>query len=189
MHGGGVSTDGEFVYVVGDGTVWVYDRDAIDAAARGGRVPTAARDPRPPRRQTSRRSQGQGTPDTSRSSEYVDGDPGSLYSDALGPDGTLVGDARYDGPTPHNSQGVAIHGHGFLFTQSHGEDDPSDLLYQPFGSDEPRTIGELSPLSQGLNVIGDQLYVTSEASAYQFDVPDAPLAIDVFDVSDFGLES
>ena len=42
LHGGGVSTDGEFVYVVGGGTVWVYDRAAIDAAPTGGTVTAAA---------------------------------------------------------------------------------------------------------------------------------------------------
>jgi hypothetical protein len=139
---------------------------------------------------------------------YVNGDAGALFSYALGPDGTLVGadggirpeqpppvlgglgldGGRYEGPTPPNSQGVAVHGGGFLFTQSHGEDDPGDLLFQPFGADEATTIGELSPLSQGLNVIDGQLYVTSEASAYQFDVPAAPVAVDVFDVTDFGLD-
>lgn len=37
-------------------------------------------------------------------------------------------------------------------------------------------------------MIHGQLYVTSEANAYQFDVPDAPVAIDVFDLDDFGLD-
>jgi hypothetical protein len=119
--------------------------------------------------------------------EYRNGEPGSLYSYELDPGGSLS-DVRDEGPTPHNSQGVAVHGGGFLFTQSHGEDDPSDLLFQPFGAGEATTIGQLAPLSQGLNVIGDHLYVTSEASAYQFDVPGAPVAIDVFDLDDFGLD-
>ena len=82
-----------------------------------------------------------------------------------------------------------MHGGGFLFTQSHGADDPGDAAVPARSAPTRRpTIGDLSPLSQGLNVIGDQLYVTSEASAYQFDVPDAPVAIDVFDLGDFGLE-
>ena len=183
LHGGGVSTDGEFVYVVGGGTVWVYDRAAIDAAPTGGTVTPLHEIPDIPATSFSTIHGGR-----LYVGEYVDGDPGSLFSYALGADGALLGEGRYEGPTPHNSQGVAINGNGFLFTQSHGPDHPSDLLYQPFGSDEASTIGELSALSQGLNVIGNQLYVTSEASAYQFDVPDAPVAIDVFDVSDFGLD-
>ena len=64
----------------------------------------------------------------------------------------------------------------------------SDLLYQPFGADDAVTIDELSPLSQGLNVIGDQLYVTSEATATSSTCPDALVAIDVFDIRDFGLD-
>lgn len=85
--------------------------------------------------------------------EYVNGDPGSLYSYALGPGGTLLGidgrsrpdapaplvgspgldGSRYEGSTPNDAQGVAVHGSGYLFTQSHGDDDPGELLQRPSG--------------------------------------------------------
>lgn len=203
LHGGGVATDGDYVYVTGGDTVWVYSRDDIDAAGDGQPVKPLYE-----------------YQDVLASSfttihdgklyvgSYENGEEGSLYSYQLGPNGTLLGSngqprpeqsmslpylpgldgGHYEGPTPHNSQGVEIYKDGFLFTQSHGDDDPSDLLYQPFGSDTSVKIGELSALSQGLNVIGDKLYITSEASSYQFDVPDAPESIDVFDLDDFDLD-
>ncbi|HEU4840377.1 MAG TPA: hypothetical protein VFT09_03015, partial [Ilumatobacteraceae bacterium] len=94
LHGGGVSTDGDLVYVVGDGTVWVYERAAIDAAPAGGAV-TPLHEIR-------------GVPASSFSTlhdgrlyvgEYRDGDPGSPYSYALVP-GSTLSDERDEGPTP-----------------------------------------------------------------------------------------
>ena len=92
-----------------------------------------------------------------------------------GADGTLVGDGRYEGRRRTTAQGVADPRQRVPVHPVARRGRPERPAVPAVRVRRGRsTIGELSPLSQGLNVIGDQLYVTSEASAYQFDVPDAP---------------
>jgi hypothetical protein len=139
--GGGVATDGEFVYLADTQGVYVYKRSDIMAASAGETVPAVSFQP---------------TPDDASYITVKDGyayvgqfgvRPGGIGDKDYGNDPSLTryeidDDGSFDlehptGPiaTPYYAQGVAVTEKGLLFTTSYSNKDgesPKSLKFQPF---------------------------------------------------------
>lgn len=193
-HGGGVSTDGRNVYVSDTDRIYVYSRKAIEAAERRGEpakpsqvVPVPKPDHlRDPATGIGLVSAGSymavkdGYAYVGAYSKEGDGKAGAVWRYALDDKtGELVRGSR-QGPirAPDRAQGVAVVDGALLFTTGARE-----LMYQPidtrggrFRADIDARVdignGLIDPYAQGLNVIGNELWVTYEsgARAYRDDV-------------------
>lgn len=173
VHGGGVATDGEYVYVAGDGKIWVYDRAVLDVAGNCSTVNAIS------------------VVDAPASSYLGMGDDGTLYAGTfvegpLGPDlwrdayGELysyqLDDGHLSAPTfetltPYEVQGVDTTDDGYLFSTSYGRDFGSELQFQGFGGhpDDADVTEHLPPLSQAVNIIDGDAWVSFEGAAVKFD--------------------
>lgn len=206
-HGGGVATDGRWVYVSDGGQVLVYDRAEIDAAAPG--TPVNA-------------SHSQDVPVSSFMNLSPDGR--YAYVGEWDKNTVLPGDStpgypelyRYEvdhetgalvnqsGPQriPNNAQGVAETDGGLLFTTSWGDKpgiSPNELVYQPFDGDQSQgfslvdsgdahDVAELPYYAEGINVVGDDVYVTHESGASAYQGEDGQTHIQHHDLDDLDLD-
>lgn len=185
--GGGVSTDGEFVYVADTREVYVYRRSDIEAAAEGDSVPAVHVHQLPEDVTASYIAVRDGVAYIGR---FGSDDPGSdyygnpeLYQFSVS-DGVLQAPAAQGGSTattilgedsdppppittPYKAQGVAVtHDGGLLFTAE--IDGDKQLVYRsPDG--EERGIHGIDTYAEGLNIVGDEVWVTYEDGAHKYD--------------------
>lgn len=158
-HAGGVTVDGDKVYVADNGKLFTYSLDAIRSAGRGATVPAA--------------------------SVQEDGISGGSYSAIKG--GRLyLGDherdtlhvyEKRDGqwqevdtlPTPPKVQGVLVRDDEIVYSASSGRHEENSRLYVggfDGGYGEPY---DLPSMSQGVVEVDGQLVVTYESGAEHFD--------------------
>ncbi|CAM3928950.1 hypothetical protein [Janibacter anophelis] len=179
-HYGGVTVDGDNVYVTGNGRVTGYD-DEGEPITEGPHVEHySLEDLRAAGEDEvvepiSRHSLPTASTVTSHDGtlyvgDYNDGEPGKIYEFDLGDGGGLPAEGADWDPTnewvaPNNIQGVVTDGENFYVTQSHGADDPSTLIRIDRGSNEFHEEGDLSPLSQGLVIRDGELVITSESGS------------------------
>ncbi|MBN8227852.1 hypothetical protein JYK02_10045 [Corallococcus macrosporus] len=189
-HGGGVSTDGDHVYVSDTDHVYVYTREEIEAAQNECReaMPSQVMDvPKP---------EGLTDPATGiglvSSGSYMTIKDGYAYVGGYSPDGdgkagavwrykideqtgALIEDSR-EGPirAPDRAQGMTIVDGGILFTTG-----DKKLVYQPFTSTEDTfsadidkradiSNGLIDPYAQGINIIDGELWVTYESGSDKY---------------------
>jgi hypothetical protein len=188
-HGGGVSTDGQYVYVADTDGIYTYTRKEIVEAARNGTVaepidvlpvPEDTEDP-DPQSDTPLISNGSFMTVKGRHA-YVggyskdgDGSAGAVWRYRIDPDtGTLIEKSR-KGPirAPDQAQGIAVVDGALLFTTGKHE-----LVYQPYDKqsftadiDDRKDIsnGRIDPYAQGLNIIDGEVWVTYESGAEKYD--------------------
>lgn len=178
--GGGVATDGDYVYVADGGELYVYSRSEIDAAAAAGRpaVPDYVKG------------------DIAAGS-YVDVNDGQLYVGDfknppdgpfadyqgephlyqydVGPDGVVADDYNYKVRTPYHVQDVAITDDGLLYSRSYSNKDhsPNYLTLQSGDAStgqvdawqDSRNVQEIPYYSEGISVVDGEVYVTHESGA------------------------
>lgn len=196
-HGGGVATNGDFVYVSDTDGIYVYSRAQIDSAPVNpatGRVEVPALEviPQPSAPDDSGFVSNASFMTVHGNYAYVGtynkdaGDTdttGAVWRFEIGADGSLNNPS---GPiaAPDRAQGVTVvnDGQGLLF--STGE---QRLVYQPiestdatFAADGDSTDvdnGKLDSWAQGLNIVGDELWVTYENGSSQYDGGDGPQQI------------
>lgn len=185
-HGGGVSTDGERVYVADTDRIYVYDRaDLAGAAQRGERaiplhVTTVPPDTTDPVTGIPLISNGSfmtvkdGFAYVGSYSPDGDGKVGAVWRYALDREsGALREDSR-QGPirAPDRAQGIEVVDGGLLFTTGDRK-----LMYQPydaaaFTADIGRRVdigaGRIDSYPQGFNIVGDELWVTYESGSYKY---------------------
>lgn len=196
-HAGGVATHGDFVYVTSENTVWVYRRDDIDTVGAGEPVEAYRTYEDIPATSFADIDDGR-----LYAGQYENGAEGDLYSYRLGSDGELVEDGgwfvfdgpQYEGSTPENAQGLEIVDDQYVFSQSHGVDDPTDLVARDDDGEDYDDIGEAAPISQGVNLVDGSFYVNSEGGADKFRDQldehgfDPPTGFEVIDVDDTDLD-
>jgi hypothetical protein len=188
-HGGGVSTDGKFVYVADTDGIYTYTREEIVEASREGRaaealdvtpLPKDTEDPDPDS-DTELISNGSFMTVKGKYayvggySEDGDGKAGAVWRYEVNPDtGKLIKGSR-EGPirAPDQAQGIAVVDGALLFTTGKHE-----LVYQPYdeGSfeadiDDRKDIsnGRIDPYAQGLNIIDGEVWVTYESGSKKYD--------------------
>lgn len=186
-HGGGVSTDGDHVYVSDTDAVYVYTREEIEQAARDGTraepsqvmpVPGDTVDPADP--DTGLISNGSymtvkdGYAYVGGYSEDGDGKAGAVWRYKI--DETTGELAPHpEGPirAPDQAQGIAVVDGALLFTTGKHQ-----LVYQPFDErtftadiDDRHDIsnGLIDPYAQGLNIIDGQVWVTYESGSDKYE--------------------
>ncbi|HYI00246.1 hypothetical protein [Hyalangium sp.] len=214
-HGGGVSTEGDSVYVSDTDGIYVYSREAIEEAAKKGtvaeplqvlEVPADTVDPADPK--TGLISNGSfmtvkdGYAYVGGYSEDGDGKAGAVWRYEINPDtGELIKNENSpQGPirAPDRAQGIAVVDGALLFTTGDHK-----LVYQPFDTDsftadiDDRTDisnGKIDPYAQGLNIIDGELWVTYESGAdkYKDDVKNPRehiqrIPLDELDLDEAGL--
>lgn len=230
--GGGVATDGEYVYVADTGQVYVYRRDAITGAAPGETVPASDVIEMPEGHDASflnirdgKLYVGEFASTLDAAKQAVDvrveglGERASDFFEAINPrdDGGFadyfrdqfdalnpvdidvdidkpqmlvfdIADAsgqptgRFDPDAsvgrhtiPFDAQGVAITDTGFLFTRAYGSKEydvggvgiqaPRELVFQPFDGGDARVVAEIDYYAEGVNIVGDEVWITYESNA------------------------
>lgn len=183
-HGGGVAVAGKWVLVSDGSNVYTYDRAQIEAAKPGADIKAHTVS------KTEIGSFLNVSPDgkyayVGKFAEDVPGKDGNtpetgfMYRFEVDQkSGKLV---NRSGPQliPDNAQGVAVTDKGLIFTTSFGSDEdwsPKELHFLKFetspskdfklqdpGSDT--VIGEIDYYAEGINVIGNDLYITYESGA------------------------
>jgi hypothetical protein len=188
-HGGGVSTDGKYVYVADTDAVYTYTRKELADSARNGgfakpidvmRLPKDTEDPNP-ESETPLISNGSfmtvkdGYAYVGGYSKDGDGKAGAVWRYAIDPDsGKLIKGSR-EGPirAPDRAQGIAVVDGALLFTTGKHE-----LVYQPYDKDrftadidgrKDISNGRIDPYAQGLNIIDGEVWVTYESGADKYD--------------------
>ena len=188
-HGGGVSTDGKYVYVADTDAVYTYTGKELAESARDGgfakpidvmRLPKDTEDP-DPESDTPLISNGSfmtvkdGYAYVGGYSKDGDGKAGAVWRYAIDPDsGKLIKDSR-EGPirAPDRAQGIAVVDGALLFTTGKHE-----LVYQPYDEDrftadiddrKDISNGRIDPYAQGLNIIDGEVWVTYESGADKYD--------------------
>ncbi|HVG59526.1 MAG TPA: hypothetical protein VNA24_13290 [Hyalangium sp.] len=186
-HGGGVSTDGKYVYVADTNAIYTYTREDIVEAGRNGTfaepidvVPVPA-DTKDPDSDTDLVSNGSfmtvkdGYAYVGGYSENGDGKAGAVWRYKVDPDtGKLIEKSR-KGPirAPDQAQGIAVVDGALLFTTGKHE-----LVYQPYdkqsfeadiGDRKDISNGRIDPYAQGLNIIDGEVWVTYESGAEKYD--------------------
>lgn len=186
-HGGGVSTDGKFVYVADTDGIYTYTRDEIAEASREGRpakaldVTPLPKDTKDPDSDTELISNGSYMTVKGKYayvggySEDGDGKAGAVWRYEVNPDtGKIIKDSR-EGPirAPDQAQGIEVVDGALLFTTGKHE-----LVYQPYDKtcfeadiDDRKDIGNgrIDPYAQGLNIIDGEVWVTYESGSQKYD--------------------
>lgn len=124
--------------------------------------------------------------------EY-EGEP-HLYRYDINPDGTFDDGPVDLGQIPHAAQGAAVTDDGVLFSTSYGDSalSPRDLVFQEFDGDELEPAGdavdvyELDHYAEGITIIDDEVWVTYESGAAQYDGDDGRQWIQRIDLDDLG---
>ncbi len=189
-HGGGVSTDGEFIYVSDTRHIYVYKREDLEKAEKTFTDVPAF--------QVMEVPSGDGLTDPATgiglvsSGSYMTVKDGYAYVGGYSKDGDgkvgavwrykvdektgeLIEDSR-QGPirAPDRAQGVAVVDGALLFTTG-----DKKLVYQPFEATESSftadiqdrvdlSNGKIDPYAQGLNVIDGELWVTYESGSHKY---------------------
>lgn len=214
-HGGGVSTDGKYVYVADTDGIYTYTREDIVEAGRNGTfaepisvvpVPADTVDPADPK--TGLVSNGSymtvkdGYAYVGGYSEDGDGKAGALWRYKINEKtGEFIqGENWPQGPirAPDRAQGIAVVDGALLFTTGDHK-----LVYQPFDMTsfkadiEQRndiSNGLIDPYAQGLNIIDGELWVTYESGADKYkDKVDSPrehiqrIPLELLDLESVGL--
>lgn len=184
--GGGVATDGEFVYLADTGQVYVYRRDDIDAAGSGETVDPVQVNDMPEGSNASFITVRDGQAFVG---EFARNPPGPFGEDDQPhlnvfdidtESGTLAGDPE-SFEIPYHAQGMAITDDGYLFTTSYGNTPgfaPHDLLLQEFDGDgledpgDADSVYDLDYYAEELNIVGDEVWITFETGADEYDGDD-----------------
>lgn len=203
-HGGGVATRGDYVYVSDTDGIYVYSRSQIDNAPVNpatGRVEVPALEVIP---QPSAPDGGDFVSNASFMTvhgnyAYVgtynkdEGDTdttGAVWRFEIDGDGSLINPT---GPiaAPDRAQGVTVvnDGQGLLFSTG-----DKQLVYQPIESNDETFAadgessdvgnGKLDSWAQGINIVGDELWVTYENGSSQYDGRDGPQRIERIPLSE-----
>lgn len=188
-HGGGVSTDGEFVYVSDTRNIFVYRREDLENAKQGTPVNAFQVMPVPNPDQLKDPATGidlvsagsfmtvkDGFAYIGAYSKDGDGKVGAVWRYELDEQtGALIEDSR-QGPirAPDRAQGMTVVDGALLFTTGDRK-----LVYQPI---DPRTDvfqadlddrkeisnGLIDPYAQGVNVIDGEVWVTYESGSEKY---------------------
>ncbi|WP_224241475.1 hypothetical protein [Hyalangium gracile] len=187
-HGGGVSTDGDYVYVSDTDRLYVYSREALEQAEREGtavppfQVIDVPADTTDPNSDTGLVSSGSymtvkdGYAYVGGYSKDGDGKAGAVWRYEIDPKtGALVqNEDSPQGPirAPDRAQGITVVDGALLFTTGDHK-----LVYQPFDTanfeadiDDRHDIsnGLIDPYAQGLNIIDGELWVTYESGSDKY---------------------
>jgi len=189
-HGGGVSTDGEFVYVADTREIYIYRRADLEKAQSTGtpvnafqvtQVPNldGLKDPVTGIGLTSAASYmtvKDGFAYVGAYSKNGDGKVGAVWRYPIDEATGALNEAGRQGPirAPDRAQGIAVVNGAVLFTTGDRK-----LIYQPidgstdaFKADiEDRTDisnGRIDPYAQGLNIIDGELWVTYESGSEKY---------------------
>ncbi|WP_338863714.1 hypothetical protein [Myxococcus stipitatus] len=190
-HGGGVATDGRFVYVSDTKNIFVYTRADIEKAKSGAQVHAIQKLPvntpsNPPDKEKDKKYK-----EYKVAGSFIAVKDGYAYVGAFSGTGENKGAvSRYKidpltgkifnqsrtGPieAPKRAQGIAVVNGALLFTT--GE---KKLIYQPITSTadsfQANTSArkdisnkKIGPYAQGINVIGNELWVTYESGAKKY---------------------
>ncbi|WP_254623954.1 MULTISPECIES: hypothetical protein [unclassified Myxococcus] len=189
-HGGGVSTDGEFVYVSDTRGIYVYTREELERAAKTGTVaqasqvmevpfPEGVKDPATGMDLVSAGSYmtvKDGYAYIGSYSKDGDGKAGAVWRYKLDEEtGSLIEDSR-QGPirAPDRAQGMTVVDGALLFTTG-----DQKLIYQPFEASADSftanidnrvdiSNGLIDPYAQGVNIIDGELWVTYESGSEKY---------------------
>lgn len=178
--GGGVATDGKFVYLADTEAVYVYRREDIDNAGSGEAVyPVQVNKVEAGSYITVKDGQAYvGRFALNPAGPFGDDDNvPELYRYDINPDGTF---SNQSDPirTPYNAQGLAVTDDGLLFTTSYGASplSPHHLVLQEFddspdgveSASDAENVYDLDYYAEGVNIIGDEMWVTYESSAEKY---------------------
>lgn len=201
--GGGVTTDGEYVWVADTHEIYTYRRSDIDAAGPGETV-APLRVETTDDLNTQNASYityhdnqlyiGEFDKDTAIPGDSDEGVP-MIYRRDVGEDGKIVSAEGGGQRTPNNAQGVAVTDRGLLFSASYGGGygSPDDLIFQRWADeesfdlvspDEARKVLDTDNYNEELNIIDDQVYVTHEGGALEYDGEDGDQRIRKYDLDD-----
>ena len=185
--GGGVATDGKFVYLADTESVYVYRREDIDAAQNGGSVEPVWINRMPEGSNASyltvkdgQAYVGQFAVDpngfgSDQAKQDFDGKP-SLVRFDIGAKGEFVNPSA-PVETPYYAQGVTATERGLLFSTSFGGQDesPRELVFQQFtgnganfrleAAKDAQSVYRLDHYAEGINVIDNEVWVTYESAA------------------------
>ncbi|MFC6344207.1 hypothetical protein ACFP8W_19655, partial [Nocardioides hankookensis] len=165
-HAGGVTVDGDNVYVSSGGSVYTYSLDAISGASSGAAVDPAS-------------VQGLGDDVNASYTAYRDGKlyVGDFYANQLrvyekGPTGSWVPGSPPAYSTPPQTQGVVVRDDGFIYSTSEGRTNASTMVVQHGHADYDEGSAdsyEFPNMAEGIVEVDGELVATYESgsSAYQ----------------------
>ncbi len=188
-HGGGVSTNGKFVYVADTEHIYVYTREELERAARTGTEAQAfdvtevlvsenVDDPASDLDLRSRASFMTVKGDYAYVGGYSpneDDKAGAVWRYKIADDGSIIEGSR-QGPirAPDQAQGMTVVDGALVFTTG-----SQKLYYQPFEESESsfeadvedrKEIGNglIDPYAQGVNIIDGEVWVTYESGSHEY---------------------
>ncbi len=160
-HAGGVTVDGDRVYVSDNGTIHTYSLSEIRAAAPGSTVPQAA------------------APQPVRGGSYTAFHEGRLYCGDFGKNTLHVYEPGPGGSwvevdtvsTPDHAQGVVVRDGSYVFSTSSGRHNESSLIAQDATTGERGEPYPLPHMSQGVVEVDGELVTSYESGAGEFSDP------------------
>ncbi|KGN33950.1 hypothetical protein N802_07680 [Knoellia sinensis KCTC 19936] len=161
-HAGGVSVDGDNVYVFDNGAMYTYSMTAIQSAGHGETVPQSNDGPT--------KVDGGSYSAVHGNKLYLgDFENDRMYVYERGPGGQWVKVGTV--PTPNETQGVLVRDGEYVFSTSYTRhQDNSSLYVQDFDGNRSGPY-ELPSMSQGIVEVDGELIVTYESGAEKFDSP------------------
>lgn len=210
-HGGGISTDGDNVYVADTDHIYVYSREELEKAESECRpavpsqvmeVPPDVKDPATGIALVSNGSfmtVKDGYAYVGAYSKDGDGKVGAVWRYEIDEQTGAIIEGSRQGPirAPDRAQGMAVVDGALLFTTG-----DKKLMYQPFDEesftadiDDRVNIanGRIDSWAQGFNIIDGELWVTYESGSQKYDGEDGRqhiqrIPLDELDLEDAGLE-
>jgi outer membrane protein assembly factor BamB len=164
-HAGGVTVDGDNVYVSSGGKIYTYSLEGIRGADEGGAVAPSA---------PAADVDGHASYTTFHGGKlYVgDFDGNTLYVYDKGPGGSWVPSSPPSYETPPRSQGVVVRDDGFIYSTSEGRTKTSTMVVQHGHGDYDKSTAdayEFPNMAEGVVEVDGQLVATYESgsSSYQ----------------------
>lgn len=203
-HGGGVAVSGKWVLVSDGNKVYSYDRAQIEKAKPGDKIePSKVTE-------TEIGSFISVSPDgkyayVGKFAEDVPGKEGNMpqngfmYRFEINQKTGKLTDRTGPQFIPDNAQGAAVTDKGIIFTTSFSNNEdwsPKELHFLKFEGDPSKgfsledpssksIIGEIDYYAEGINVIGNDLYITYESGAEHYDGKDGHQSIQKYSLDAF----
>jgi hypothetical protein len=167
-HAGGVTVDGDNVYVSSGGSVYTYSMEAISGASSGAEVDPSS-------------SQGLGEPGDDVNASYTAFRDGKLYVGDFegntlrvyekGPGGSWVAGSPPSYTTPPQAQGVVVRDDGFIYSTSEGRTNSSTMVVQHGHGDYDEGSAdsyEFPNMAEGVVEVDGQLVATYESGSSDY---------------------
>ncbi|WP_248581171.1 hypothetical protein [Nocardioides sp. InS609-2] len=160
-HAGGVTVDGDNVYVTDKGTMYTYSLRALRGAGPGETVPQSA---------PAQKGLDGGSYSAMKDGKLYLGDHGASTMHIYEKNSSGGWDKIDTVKTPDECQGVLVRDGEYVFSSSYGRDNDSSLIVQNrYDETDGSDSYTLPNMSQGVVEVDGELVVTYESGAEEYD--------------------